>query len=273
MARARALGSALLKMPEPTKTASAPSARHSAASAGVAMPPAAKFGTGRRPCCATKRTRSSGACSSLARAGSSSGAVVVRRRISPHTLRRCRTASTMLPLPASPLVRIIAAPSAIRRSASPRFRAPHTNGRLEVVLPDVVLVVGGRQHLGLVDEVDAERLEHARLEQVADAHLRHHRNRDGLLDLLDHLDRAHARDAAFLADVGRNALERHHRAGAGVLGDLRLLGVRDVHDHAALQHLREPDLELERLRSSALRAAAVVSVLGGHGISSCSIRF
>ena len=34
----------------------------------------------------------------------------------------------MLPLPASPLVRIIAAPSPIRRSASPRLRAPHTNG-------------------------------------------------------------------------------------------------------------------------------------------------
>ncbi len=40
----------------------------------------------------------------------------------------CRTASTTLPVPASPFVRIIAAPSAMRRSASPRFRAPHTNG-------------------------------------------------------------------------------------------------------------------------------------------------
>src|SRR2546427_625662 len=40
----------------------------------------------------------------------------------------CRTASTMLPEPASPLVRIIAAPSPMRRSASPRSRAPQTNG-------------------------------------------------------------------------------------------------------------------------------------------------
>ena len=39
-----------------------------------------------------------------------------------------RTASTMLPVPASPLVRIMAAPSPIRRSASPRSRQPHTNG-------------------------------------------------------------------------------------------------------------------------------------------------
>ena len=40
----------------------------------------------------------------------------------------CRVASTTLPVPASPLERIIAAPSAIRRSASPRLVAPQTNG-------------------------------------------------------------------------------------------------------------------------------------------------
>ena len=39
-----------------------------------------------------------------------------------------RTASTMSPVPASPLERIIAAPSPMRRSASPRFVAPQTNG-------------------------------------------------------------------------------------------------------------------------------------------------
>ena len=44
--------------------------------------------------------------------------------------RRWRTASTMLPEPASPLVRIMAAPSPTRRSASPRLRAPHTKGAL-----------------------------------------------------------------------------------------------------------------------------------------------
>jgi hypothetical protein len=42
----------------PTKTDSAPSIMQSAASAGVAMPPAAKFGTGRRPFPATQRTSS-----------------------------------------------------------------------------------------------------------------------------------------------------------------------------------------------------------------------
>ena len=51
MALARSAGSADLKMPEPTNTASAPSCIMSAASAGVAMPPAEKFGTGSLPVC------------------------------------------------------------------------------------------------------------------------------------------------------------------------------------------------------------------------------
>ena len=38
------------------------------------------------------------------------------------------TAFETSPVPASPLVRIIAAPSEIRRSASPRFVQPQTNG-------------------------------------------------------------------------------------------------------------------------------------------------
>src|SRR5208337_1183224 len=66
MALARASGSLLLKMPEPTKMASAPSLRTSAASAGVAMPPAEKLGTGSLPDLAISRMRSSGAPSSLA---------------------------------------------------------------------------------------------------------------------------------------------------------------------------------------------------------------
>ena len=51
--------------------------------------------------------------------------------MSPLMRRMWRTASTMSPVPASPLERIMAAPSAIRRSASPRLVAPHTNGTLK----------------------------------------------------------------------------------------------------------------------------------------------
>ena len=46
IALARTVGSDDLKMPDPTKTASAPNCIISAASAGVARPPAEKFGTG-----------------------------------------------------------------------------------------------------------------------------------------------------------------------------------------------------------------------------------
>src|SRR5207249_4262501 len=58
IALARLAGSLDLKMPEPTNTASAPSCIISAAAAGVAMPPAEKFGTGSLPAFAAHRTSS-----------------------------------------------------------------------------------------------------------------------------------------------------------------------------------------------------------------------
>ena len=60
---------------------------------------------------------------------------------------------------------------------------------------------------------------------------------------VDHVRVAHPGDAALGADVGGHALERHHGDGAGVLGDLGLLGGDDVHDHAALEHLGHPALD------------------------------
>mmetsp|Transcript_59882 Transcript_59882/g.144657 ORF Transcript_59882/g.144657 Transcript_59882/m.144657 type:complete len:253 (-) Transcript_59882:96-854(-) len=134
MALARFWGSDDLKMPLPTKTPSTPSCMQSAASAGVATPPAAKFTTGSLPsrlvCC----RRSKGAPISLASVKSSSSSMVVSCRISLCSVRMWRTASTTLPVPASPFVRIMLAPSAIRRSASPRFRQPQTKGTLNLFL-------------------------------------------------------------------------------------------------------------------------------------------
>src|SRR5918999_826697 len=158
MARARAGGSEDLKIPEPTNTPSAPSCIISAASAGVASPPAEKFTTGSLPSSATLRASSSGARSSFAVDASSAGSIEPSRLIPAWIARMCRTASTTLPVPASPFVRIIAAPSALS------------------------------------------------------------------------------------ADARRHALGRHHRTGPRLLGDARLLGVRDVHDHAALEHLGQPAL-------------------------------
>ena len=61
----------------------------------------------------------------------------------PKTERMCVTAFTMSPVPASPLVRIMAAPSAIRRSASPRFVQPQTNGTVNFHLSMWLAVSAG----------------------------------------------------------------------------------------------------------------------------------
>ena len=67
---------------------------------------------------------------------------------------------------------------------------------LEGVLVDVVDVVRGREHLGLVDVVDAERLEHLRLDEVADACLGHDRDGHRVHDGADERRVAHARHPA-----------------------------------------------------------------------------
>ena len=108
---------------------------------------------------------------------------------------------------------------------------------VELGLIDVVRVIGRGQHLGLVDVVDVDGLQHLGLHEVADAALGHNGDGHGLLDALDHLRVAHAGHTASGTDVGGDTLERHDGASARLLGDMRLLGRGDVHDDAALQHL------------------------------------
>ena len=111
---------------------------------------------------------------------------------------------------------------------------------LELVLVDVVRLVGRREDFRLIDVVDPERLEHLRFDEVADPRLRHDRDGHGGHDPLDHRGVAHACDATCGADVRWHALEGHHGDGAGVLGDSGVLRGDDVHDDAALEHLGEP---------------------------------
>ena len=93
---------------------------------------------------------------------------------------------------------------------------------LERPLVDVVALIRRGKHLGLVHVVDLQRLQHLGLEEMPDARLGHHGDADGLLNADDHLRVGHARHAPVAANVRRHPLERHHRGGAGVLGDLRL---------------------------------------------------
>ena len=115
-------------------------------------------------------------------------------------------------------------------------------GDREVPLIDVVPFVRGGQHFRFVDVVDPHRLEDLGLDEVADAHLRHHRDADSVHNALDHLRVGHAGDTTVGADVSRNTLEGHDGAGASLFGDLRVLRRDDVHDDAALQHLGKATL-------------------------------
>ena len=87
--------------------------------------------TGSFPVSATSFTNAYGACNSLAATYNSSGRSEAKRRISPVMVRICVVAFETSPVPASPLDLIIAAPSLMRRKASPRFVAPQTKGTVK----------------------------------------------------------------------------------------------------------------------------------------------
>ncbi|CKR20752.1 Uncharacterised protein [Mycobacterium tuberculosis] len=124
-------------------------------------------------------------------------------------------------------------------------RPTHERHR-EVPLVDMVGVVSGRQHLGLVDVVDAQRLQDLRLDKVADAHFSHHRDGDRGDDALDHVGVTHPRHPALGADIGGHPFQRHYRNRTGALGDAGLLRGDNVHDDAALEHLGHAALDPRR---------------------------
>ena len=209
------------------------------------MPPAQNSGTGSQPLSATSSTISNGAPSSLAWAESCS---LAQRA-------EMLDAADDSPQVANRLDDVACPGFALgadhrRTLPDPPQRFAEVGGatderNLERVLVDVVRLVGGSQHLGLVDVVHLQRLEHLGLREVADARLGHHRDRHRVLDLLDHPGAGHPRDAAGGADVGRDALQCHHRNRARLLGDPSLLGGGHVHDHPALEHLGEAALDPE----------------------------
>ncbi len=157
----------------------------------------------------------------------------------------CWTACTTSPVPASPLVRIMAAPSAMRRRASPRLRAPQTKGVVKACLSMwCASSAGVRTSLSSMI-IDAQLLQNLCLGDMADAGLGHDGDGNSLNDLLDERGARHAGHAAFGADHGGDALESHDGCGAGLFGDASLLDGHDVHDDAALEHLGEADFEAQ----------------------------
>ena len=110
---------------------------------------------------------------------------------------------------------------------------------IELGLVDVVLVICRREHFALVDVVNLDGLQNLCLCEVTDPALCHNRNADCLLNAPNHLRVAHTGYTAGCTDVCRNALQRHNGTSAGCLCDLCLLRCGDVHNDAALQHLRQ----------------------------------
>src|SRR5215211_6627689 len=109
----------------------------------------------------------------------------------------------------------------------------------------VMLLVSGGQDLGLIYVVDFESLQDLGLHEVSDARLRHHGDGDGLLDLDDLLGVAHPSDPAIGPNISGYALQGHDGHRSRLLGDPGLLGVDDVHDDPALEHLGHPALDPE----------------------------
>src|SRR5699024_5494724 len=115
---------------------------------------------------------------------------------------------------------------------------------IETLFVDVVGVVGRRQHFGLVDVVHTERLQYLRLDHVSDTSLRHHRDGYRVDDLCDQFRVTHPHHSPFGANIGRNSFQRHDGHGPGILGDLRLLGSDNVHDHTAGEGLTPPTMHV-----------------------------
>ena len=86
----------------------------------------------------------------------------------------------------------MAAPSEMRRSASPRFVAPHTKGTVKGHLSMWYASSAGVSTSDSSMKSTPERLQHLRLGEVPDAGLGHDRDRDGLDDPLDQHRVAHA---------------------------------------------------------------------------------
>lgn len=168
-----------------------------------------------------------------------------RRRIWSLRNRIWRTASTTFPVPASPLVRIIAAPSAIRLAASPRSRQPQTKGTLNCHLSMWWKGSAGvRTSLSSMKSTPkASRIRASAMWPIRTLAMTG-------IETASWISRIFwgrpSGPRPLGADVGRDPFEGHHGHRPGLLGDPGLLGGGDVHDDATLEHLGKPRLHAVR---------------------------
>ncbi|KAL8140959.1 LOW QUALITY PROTEIN: hypothetical protein V2J09_006980 [Rumex salicifolius] len=262
-------GSPLLKIPDPTNTPSHPSCIISAASAGVATPPAANCTTGSLPSCFIVRRRYLlGVVEHLVVVHVPQNPNISRQR--PHVADGLDdVAGSSLSLGANHRRSLANTAQCLAEVA-----ASADEGDAEVVLVDVVGLVGGSENLRLIDVIDTNSLKDLRLDKVTNTSFRHDRNSDRLLNLLDELGVRHASNAALSADVGRDTLESHDGASAGLLSDTSLIGGHDIHDNAAAKHLSEADLDGEgRLLGVGLGDGAVSVESDDSGVGHFRRRF
>mmetsp|Transcript_7600 Transcript_7600/g.23045 ORF Transcript_7600/g.23045 Transcript_7600/m.23045 type:complete len:342 (-) Transcript_7600:40-1065(-) len=118
----------------------------------------------------------------------------------------------------------------------------------KVVLVDVVHFVSRGQHFRLIDVVHANRFQDLGLHKVPDSGLGHNWDRNGVDDTLDHLRIRHSCYFTVLSDICWDPLQGHDSTGTSLLCNLRLFRRNDVHDNAALEHLRQADLHAPLLR-------------------------
>ena len=154
-----------MKMPLPTKTASAPSCMTRLASAGVAMPPAEKFGTGSFPAFATMLDQFVGGAVLF---GFGVEFFFAEHREDLHFLNNLADVLDGVDYVAGAGFALGADHGGAFGDAAEGFAevaGAADEGDLEGVLVDVVGFVGGGEDFGFVDVVDAEFLREFGLRQ------------------------------------------------------------------------------------------------------------
>lgn len=107
----------------------------------------------------------------------------------------------------------------------------------EIVLVDVVVVVGGGENLALVDVIDAGGFENLGFDEVADAGAGEDGDRDGAFDVFDEGRVGHA------GNGGAEGVGDGDGACAGLFGDLGLVRGGDLENGAAAECLDGSEFE------------------------------